>query len=291
MRLGIIGGSGLYRMAAVEDPEFFIVDTPWGAPSDKLLLGTICGMPVAFLPRHGQGHRLSPGDINYRANIAALKQAGCTDVLSISACGSFRADLPPGTFVLPDQYIDRTRHRADSFFGDGIVAHIAFGEPACARLRDLAADALGALGLAFQHGGTYVVIEGPRFSTRAESIAFKQSGADVIGMTAMPEAVLAREAGLCYQTVAMVTDFDAWHDTEQMVDVTRILEVVRANVDAARMLVMEIAGRLAARPDSCSHGCRSALQGAVMTDPAVWPSDVAARLAVIAPDIFNGTRA
>ena len=287
MRLGIVGGSGLYQMAAVEDAELVEIETPWGKPSDSLLLGRIGDMPVAFLPRHGRGHRLTPTELNYRANIAALKMAGCTDVLSISACGSFREELPPGTFVLVDQYVDRTRRRANSFFGDGVVAHVSLAQPSCGSLADVTEDALKALGLSHRRGGSYLVMEGPQFSSRAESLLYRAAGLDVIGMTAMPEAALAREAELCYQTVAMVTDFDAWHGEHEAVDVAQVLEVLHRNVANAQSLVVAVAERLGRRVTDCASGCRTALDHAVITDRSVWPEDTVARLAVVAGRVLK----
>lgn len=287
MRLGIVGGSGLYQMAAVEDAELVDVHTPWGAPSDSLLLGRIGEMPVAFLPRHGRGHRLGPSELNYRANIAALKMVGCTDVLSISACGSFREELPPGTFVLVDQYVDRTRERAKTFFGDGIVAHVSLASPTCGSLAAIAEDALKALNLAHRRGGNYLVMEGPQFSTRAESLLYRAAGLDVIGMTAMPEAALAREAELCYQTVAMVTDFDAWHGEHDAVDVAQVLEVIHKNVANAKALVVEVANRLAARTAGCNSGCGKALEHAVITGKSVWPEETVKQLSVVAGRVLG----
>ncbi len=287
MRLGIIGGSGLYQMAAVEDAQLVDVETPWGQPSDSLLLGRIGDVPVAFLPRHGRGHRLSPSELNYRANIAALKMVGCTDVLSMSACGSFRENLPPGIFVLVDQYVDRTRERVKTFFGDGIVAHVSLAAPACRTLGDICEDALKALALAHKRGGGYLVMEGPQFSTRAESLLYRAAGLDVIGMTAMPEAALAREAELCYQTIAMVTDFDAWHDDHDAVDVAQVLEVIHRNVANAKALVVEVAGRLSGRKPSCGAGCGAALEHAVITDRSVWPPETVSRLSVVAGRVLK----
>lgn len=281
MRLGVIGGSGLYQMAAVEDAEVVDIDTPWGKPSDSLILGRIGETPVAFLPRHGRGHRLAPSELNYRANIAALKLVGCTDVLSMSACGSFREELPPGTFVLVDQYVDRTRNRVRSFFGEGVVAHVSLADPACGSLAGIAEGALRALDLRYQRGGAYLVMEGPQFSTRAESLLYRAGGLDVIGMTAMPEAALAREAELCYQTVAMVTDFDAWHGDHEAVDVAQVLEVIHRNVENARALVVEVAKRLAP-PAACTSGCRNALDHAIITDRGAWPPQTVERLKTIA---------
>lgn len=287
MRLGIIGGSGLYKMAAVEDAEPFSIETPWGAPSDPIMLGRIGEVPVAFLPRHGQGHRLLPSELNYRANIAALKAAGCTEILSISACGSFREELPPGTFVLVDQYVDRTRDRGRSYFGDGIVAHVSMAEPACGRLADLSADALAALNLPYQNGGTYLVMEGPQFSTRAESRLYRDAGLDVIGMTAMPEAALAREAEICYQTVAMVTDFDAWHHAHDAVDVASVVAVIQQNAANAQAFILEVVKRMAPAKEACVKGCDRALDHAIITDRASWPTETVDRLKAVAGRVFN----
>lgn len=287
MRLGIVGGSGLYQMAAVEEAELVDVETPWGAPSDSLLLGRIGEMPVAFLPRHGRGHRLSPSELNYRANVAALKMVGCTHVLSISACGSFREELPPGTFVLVDQYVDRTRERVKSFFGDGIVAHVSLAEPACGSLADICQGAMARLGLAHRRGGNYLVMEGPQFSTRAESLLYRAGGLDVIGMTAMPEAALAREAELCYQTVAMVTDFDAWHDAHDAVDVAQVLEVIHRNVANAKALIAAVAEGLATQGGACGSGCTKALEHAIITERSVWPEEAVTRLSAIAGRVLK----
>jgi 5'-methylthioadenosine phosphorylase len=282
-RLGLIGGSGLYRMPALADGEWIAVDTPWGKPSDDLLIGVIEGREVAFLPRHGRGHRIAPEEINYRANIAALKAAGCSEILALSAVGSFREELAPGTFVAVDQYVDRTVRGGRSFFGEGIVGHVSFGQPACGRLRGLVADALTELALPHRIGGTMVVIEGPQFATRAESLLHRASGFDVVGMTGLPEARLAREAELCYQCVAMVTDYDVWADSD--VDVGEIIRVMNANVAHAQALVGGVARR-ATPIERCGEGCGHALDGAVMTASDTWPPAARRRLATLAPRIF-----
>jgi 5'-methylthioadenosine phosphorylase len=279
VKLGIIGGSGLYELAALIDSGWREYSTLWGAPSDALLEGRIGDVAVAFLPRHGRGHRLSPSEVNYRANIDALKQAGVTHVLSISACGSFRESMAPGHFVVVDQFVDRTRGRAKTFFGDGVVAHVSLADPVCAGLGDIAADALAALGVPHHRGGTYVAMEGPQFSSRAESRAYRAAGFDVIGMTNMPEAALAREAELHYQTVAMVTDWDSWREGAA-VDITDIMRVLGQNAENARRLVVEVAQRLAAH--ICTTGCATALEHAVMTAPALRPSETVARLRTVA---------
>ncbi len=282
MKLGIIGGSGLYQLSAIEGAEWRAIDTPWGQPSDALLFGRLGNTEIVFLPRHGRGHRLAPSEINYRANIDALKRAGCTDILSISACGSFREELPPGTFVLVDQFVDRTRQRAKSFFGNGIVAHVAFAEPTCSRLSTLVAGAAEALAIPHQKGGVYLAMEGPQFSTRAESRLYRAAGLDVIGMTNMPEAALAREAELCYLTVAMVTDFDAWHDAHEAVDVAQVLKVMHANAENARRLVTEVAARVPAHREACPQGCDRALDHAILTAPDQRPPATLARLDAVA---------
>lgn len=282
MKLGIIGGSGLYQLAELDGAEWRAVETPWGEPSDELLFGRLGDIELVFLPRHGRGHRLSPSEINYRANIDALKRAGCTDLLSISACGSFREELPPGTFVLVDQFVDRTRLRAKSFFGDGVAAHVAFAEPTCERLADTVAAAAMAAGIDHRRGGTYLAMEGPQFSTRAESMLYRAAGLDVIGMTNMPEAALAREAELCYLTVAMVTDYDAWRAGHAAVDVAQVIEVLHANAANARKLVVEVACRLAPSRGPCRQGCDRALDHAVMTAPDQRPAATLARLDAVA---------
>ena len=283
-RLGLIGGSGLYRMPALADGEWIEVDTPWGKPSDALLIGAIGAREVAFLPRHGRGHRIAPNEVNYRANIAALKAAGCTEILAVSAVGGFRDDVPPGTFVLVDQYIDRTVRGGRSFFGDGIVGHVGFGRPTCARLGDAVARTLAADGGAHRIGGTMLVIEGPQFSTRAESILHKGWGCDVVGMTGLPEARLAREAELCYASVAMVTDHDAW--SEHDVDVAMVIAIMDANVARAQALVAGVAG-LATGGGGCPQGCDHALDGAVITARDAWPTATMRKLATIAPRLFG----
>ena len=283
-RLGLIGGSGLYRMPALADGDWIEIDTPWGKPSDALLLGEIGGREIAFLPRHGRGHRIAPHEINYRANIAALKAAGCTEILAISAVGSFRESMPPGAFVLVDQYVDRTIRPGRSFFGDGIVAHVGFAQPTCARLGGSVAEALATLDLPHGLGGAMLVIEGPQFSTRAESLINRAAGLDVVGMTGLPEARLAREAELCYANVAMVTDFDAWADAH--VDVAEVIRVVGENAVNAQALVAKVAARAAPAAGLCPHGCDRALESAIITAREAWPAPTRRRLATIAPRLF-----
>lgn len=282
MKLGILGGSGLYQLVELDGAEWRAVDTPWGAPSDELLFGRLGDTELVFLPRHGRGHRLTPSEINYRANIDALKRAGCTDLLSVSACGSFREELAPGTFLLVDQFVDRTRSRAKSFFGDGVVGHVAFADPTCGRLADIVEGAAGAVGIDCRRGGTYLAMEGPQFSTRAESRLYKAAGLDVIGMTNMPEAALAREAELCYLTVAMVTDYDAWRGDHDAVDVAQVIEVLMANAEKARRLVVEVARRLPVSRPACARGCDRALEHAILTAPALRPAAALARLDAVA---------
>jgi 5'-methylthioadenosine phosphorylase len=267
-RIGIIGGSGLYAIEGLEWAEWVRVQSPWGSPSDEILTGSYQGVDVAFLPRHGRGHPQSPTSINYRANIDALKRLGCTDVVSVSAVGSFREELAPGDFVLVDQFIDRTVNREKTFFGPGCVAHVSMAHPVCSRLHDALVEAARIEGINCHRGGTYLVMEGPQFSTLAESRMYREAwGCDVIGMTNMPEAKLAREAELCYATVAMVTDYDSWHPDHGEVDISSILAVAAANADKARRLVAAVVPLLAGRPAPCPAGCDRALEHAVLTAP------------------------
>lgn len=265
--LGVIGGSGVYDVDGLEDKRWVAVDTPFGAPSDELLTGVLDGQPVVFLPRHGRGHRIPPSELNFRANIHALKQLGVTEILSISAVGSLREHLPPGTFVVVDQFIDRTFAREKSFFGTGLVAHVGLGNPVCGRLGDLVEASLKDLSIAHQRGGTYMVMEGPQFSTQAESNLYRAWGCDVIGMTNMPEAKLAREAEICYASVAMVTDFDCWHPDHDHVTVDSIIKVLIGNAEKARALVKALAPQLKARAEACVKGCHTALDNAIITAP------------------------
>lgn len=264
-KIGIIGGSGLYAIDELEDPQWIAIDTPWGTPSDDLLTGRIGAVEFVFLPRHGRGHRLPPSDVNARANIDALKRAGCTDVVAISAVGSLREALAPGQFVLVDQFIDRTFARAKSFFGLGMVAHVSMADPTCPRLSGLCAAAASAAGAEVVRGGTYLAMEGPQFSSRAESLLYRQWGCDVIGMTAMPEAKLAREAELPYALVGMVTDYDCWRDGEHAVEVAAVLARLMANAEAGRRLVVRLAGLLPA--DREPSPIDTALDSAIITAP------------------------
>jgi 5'-methylthioadenosine phosphorylase len=279
MPLGIIGGSGLYNLS-LEAAEWRTADTPWGSPSDALLHGRLGNTDLVFLPRHGRGHTIAPSDLNYRANIAALKAAGCAAIVSLSACGSFREELPPGSFVVIDQLVDRTRGRANSFFADGIVAHVSLADPFCASL----GDAIAAAAPDCIRGGTYLAMEGPQFSTRAESRLYRAAGLDVIGMTAAPEAALAREAELCYATVAMVTDYDSWREGEA-VDVAAIVAVLTANAARAAALVAGIAAEWSSF--ACGHGCNHALDHAIITERAKWPPDTVERLSGIAGRVLS----
>ena len=242
--IGVLGGSGLYELNALEDAQWIEVDTPWGAPSDALLIGRLEGVKFVFLPRHGRGHSLSPTDVNARANIDALKRAGCTDLLAVSAIGSLREELAPGRFVVVDQFIDRTFAREKSFFGGGMVAHVSMAQPVCPRLCALAADAAAAAGAAVARGGTYLAMEGPQFSSRAESELYRAWACDVIGMTAMPEAKLAREAELPYALVGMVTDYDCWRQGAEAVEVQAIIAQLMANAETARQMLVELAKAL-----------------------------------------------
>ncbi|MGA0842761.1 MAG: S-methyl-5'-thioadenosine phosphorylase [Arenicellales bacterium] len=275
--LGIIGGSGLYEIDGLESVRWARIDSPFGEASDELLFGVLDGIQLVFLPRHGRGHRYSPSSINYRANIDVLKRAGATDIISLSAVGSLREDLHPGTFVIVDQFIDRTFAREKSFFGTGMVAHVSMAHPVNARLGDWCEQACHLLGLSMQRGGTYLVMEGPQFSTLAESQLYRQWGCDVIGMTNMPEAKLAREAEIPYCTVAMVTDFDCWHPDHDHVDVDAVIRVLLKNADNARALVRAVAGQMSERPLVCPSGDDRALDAALIThdearDPAVLKS-------------------
>ena len=265
--LGVIGGSGLYEIDGLAKVRWEKISGPWGEPSDELLFGELDGVQLVFLPRHGRGHRHSPSTINYRANIDALKRAGVTDLISLSAVGSFREELPPGTFVIVDQFIDRTFAREKSFFGAGMVAHVSMAHPVNPRLGDWCARACESGDIPMQRGGTYLVMEGPQFSTLAESQLYRQWNCDVIGMTNMPEAKLAREAEIPYCTVAMVTDYDCWHPDHDNVDVDAVIRVLLDNADKARRLIRTVAGRLSERPALCPSGDDRALDAALITHP------------------------
>jgi len=284
--IGILGGSGLYELPGLTDTRWVSVDTPWGAPSDQILTGTLptADGPVhlAFLPRHGRGHRLAPAEVPYRANIAALKSLGVTDLLSLSAVGGLRADLPPGSFVIVDQFIDRTMGRPSSFFGSGLVAHVSMARPVCPRLGGHLQAALAAQGVPHVRGGTYLAMEGPQFSSLAESQLYRSWNCDVIGMTNLPEAKLAREAELCYATVAMVTDFDCWHPQHDDVTVATVVQVLLGNADRARALVARSAPAIAHDPHGPACGCRRALDHALITAPPARDAAMVDRLRGIA---------
>lgn len=278
--LAVIGGSGLYDIDGLSDVEEIDVSTPFGAPSDRIVRGKLGGVPVAFLPRHGRGHRISPTELNSRANIWALKSVGATHVVSVSACGSLREEFHPRDVVVPDQLIDFSRLREENtFFGNGIVVHISFAEPFCPQLSARLAEAVRVAGGATVHtGGTFITVEGPRFSTKAESRMFRAWGADIIGMTASPEAQLAREAELCYAVMAHVTDYDVWHATEEAVTVETVVANLQANTGVARRAIRNLASMLPSR-EACS--CASALQNAIITDPARIPGARKADLALL----------
>jgi 5'-methylthioadenosine phosphorylase len=284
-RLAIIGGSGLYDLPGLTDTRWVAVDTPWGAPSDEIFLGRLesaAGVAeLAFLPRHGRGHRIPPGEVNYRANIAALKSLGVVDVLSVSAVGGLQADLPPGTFVVVDQFIDRTHAREKSFFGRGLVAHVSMADPVCTRLGDHVQAALARQDVPHVRGGTYLTIEGPQFSTRAESHLYRSWNCSVIGMTNMPEAKLAREAELCYCAVSMVTDFDCWHPAHDAVTVDAVVKVLLGNAQHARELVRGLAAAVAADPGADACHCRHALDSALITAPEARDPAMVQRLRAI----------
>jgi 5'-methylthioadenosine phosphorylase len=286
--LGIIGGSGIYELPGLQNVREERIATPWGEPSAPLRIGEIAGLPVVFLSRHDKGHRLSPSDIDYRANIDALKRAGVTDLVSLSACGSFREDLPPGTFVLVDQFVDRTHRRESSFFGKGCVAHVSMAHPVSPRLRIRLANAALAAGINVVRDGTYVCIEGPQFSTLAESLTYKNLGYSVIGMTNMPEAKLAREAEICYATVAMVTDFDCWHPDHDAVTVQDIIRVLLANVERSKTLVAQLAKDFPREHEACPIGSDRALDTAIITAPEARDSQLLKKLDAVAGRVLRG---
>jgi 5'-methylthioadenosine phosphorylase len=281
-RLGVIGGSGLYELPGLEDRREEWIETPWGKPSASLRFGRIGPTELVFLPRHGDGHRLAPGGINYRANIDAMKRAGVTDIVSFSAVGSYREELPPGRFVVPDQLLDRTFARETSFFGNGCVAHVAFGDPFGPRLSQRVIEAANRAGVAITQGGTAVCMEGPQFSTRAESLFYKGLGYDIIGMTSMPEAKLAREAEITYCMCAMVTDFDCWHADHAAVSVEMVIRQVHENTLAARRVLAELAAQFPAEREPCPVGSHRALDSAIITAPEARDPALLARLDAVA---------
>ena len=278
--LGVLGGSGLYEVEGLQNVRREQVDTPWGVPSGELVLGELAGARLAFLARHGAGHTISPSEVNARANIHALKAAGCTDLLSLSAVGSLREDLPPRTFVIVDQYVDRTFARPKSFFGEGLVAHVSMADPTCPRLSALAAEAAREVGANVVEGGTYLCMEGPQFSTRAESRLYRSWGCDVIGMTNMPEAKLAREAELPYASVCMVTDYDCWREDCEAVEVSAVIEHLMANTATAKALLQALAAKLAGPRDPCPID--ASLEHAIITAPAARDPEMVAKLSVVA---------
>ena len=286
--LGVIGGSGVYDLPGLEKTQTKVISSPWGEPSGPLLTGEIDGLPIVFLSRHDKGHRHSPSDINYRANIDVLKRAGVTDLVSLSACGSFKENLPPGTFVLIDQFVDRTHKRESSFFGKGCVAHVSMAHPVSPRLRIHIAEAARAEDIAIVRDGTYVCIEGPQFSTLAESLTYKSLGYAVIGMTNMPEAKLAREAEICYATVAMVTDFDCWHPDHDAVTVQDIIKVLVANAEKGTRLVARLARDFPREHEPCPIGSDRALDNALITAPDARDPELLKKLDAVAGRILRG---
>ena len=286
--LGIIGGSGIYDLPGLQDVREEAIKSPWGEPSSPVRHGTIAGLPIVFLPRHDKGHRLSPSDINYRANIDVLKRAGVTELVSLSACGSFKEELPPGVFVLVDQFVDRTYKRESSFFGKGCVAHVSMAHPVSPRLRIHLAAAAEAEGIAIARAGTYVCMEGPQFSTYAESMTYKNLGYSVIGMTNMPEAKLAREAEICYATVAMVTDFDCWHPDHDAVTMQDIIRVLASNADKAKNLVARLARIFPREHEPCPIGSDRALETALITAPEARDPELLKKLDAVAGRILRG---
>jgi len=286
--IGIIGGSGVYEIEGLENSEWVSVDSPWGAPSDQILTGVLEGVKMAFLPRHGRGHVHSPSSVPYRANIDALKRLGVTDVISVSACGSFREEMAPGDFVLVDQFIDRTIAREKSFFGTGCVAHVSVAHPTCPRLSAACFEAAQAEGIKVHQGGTYLAMEGPQFSSLAESNMYREVwGCDVIGMTNMPEAKLAREAELCYASVAMITDYDSWHTDHGEVDVSEIIKTLTGNSSNAKGLIARLPALLGAKRELCPHGCDRALEYAVMTAPDARDAALVGKLDAVAGRVLN----
>ncbi len=281
--IGVIGGSGLYEIDGLEGAEWVRVETPWGDPSDEIFTGSLNGVKMAFLPRHGRGHVHSPTTVPYRANIDAMKRLGVTDLVSVSACGSFREEMAPGDFVIVDQFIDRTFAREKSFFGTGLVAHVSVAHPTCGSLSKICSEAAESAGVNVHMGGTYLAIEGPQFSTLAESKLYREVwGCDVIGMTNMPEAKLAREAELCYASIAMVTDYDSWHPDHGAVDISDIIATLGANSDAARRLIAALPGLLGGTHEPCPHGCDTALEYALMTAPDKRDPALVAKLDAVA---------
>ncbi len=285
--LGFVGGSGLYDVPGLENAEWRKIESPWGEPSDEILFAELDGLPIRFLPRHGRGHRVSPTEINYRANIDCLKRAGVTDLVSLSACGSLKEEYPPGHFVIPDQFIDRTFAREKSFFGTGLVAHVSLADPISPLLADAAEAAARSCNIPTSRGGTYIVMEGPQFSTRAESNLYRSWGCDIIGMTNMPEAKLAREAEICYASVAMVTDYDCWHQDHEEVDIASVLAVMKDNTAKAQNLVKALAANFPKEHPACPIGSDKALEVALITRPDVRDPGVIAKLDAVAGRVLS----
>jgi len=285
--LGIVGGSGFYDLPGLDNPRWETITSPWGEPSDQILFAEIEGLPIRFLPRHGRGHKISPTEINYRANIDSMKRAGVTDLVSISACGSFREELAPGVFVLVDQFIDRTFAREKSFFGTGMVAHVSVAEPTSPAVVDELEKALKAENIEHQRGGTYLAMEGPQFSSRAESNLYRSWNCDVIGMTNMPEAKLAREAEICYATVAMVTDYDCWHEDHEHVDVASVIAVMQGNTAKAQRLVLTLAKSFPRQHPACPIGSDKALEVALITAPEARDPALLAKLDAVAGRVLG----
>ena len=286
-RLGIIGGSGIYDIDGLENPEWVKVSSPFGEPSDEILTGVLAGQAMAFLPRHGRGHKLSPTDVNYRANIDAMKRLGVTDIISLSAVGSLKESLPPGTFVIVDQFIDRTFAREKSFFGKGLVAHVSIAHPVCSRLGDHLQQAATEAGVTAVRGGTYLAMEGPQFSSQAESMLYRQWGCEVIGMTNMPEAKLAREAEICYATVAMVTDFDCWHPDHDHVGVEQVIRVLVGNAGKGRDLVKRVVSHVKNDGHAADCSCKQALEHALITAPEARDPAMIDKLSVVAGRVLK----
>ena len=285
--IGVIGGSGVYEIDGLTNTEWRQVVSPFGMPSDELLFGELDGQQIVFLPRHGRGHQVPPSGLNFRANIDAMKRAGVTEIISISAVGSLKEEYAPGHFVLVDQFIDRTFARQKTFFEECCVAHVSMADPVCSRLGDHISGALSDTGIEYTRGGTYMVMEGPQFSTRAESKLYRSWGCDVIGMTNMPEAKLAREAEMCYATVAMVTDYDCWHEDHDDVTVEAVIKTVHDNADKARAMIKSVVPRLSGRTEACDVGCHTALDFAIITPPDARDPDAVAKLDAVAQRVLG----
>ena len=285
--IGVIGGSGVYEIDGLTNTEWRQIVSPFGMPSDALLFGELDGQQIVFLPRHGRGHQVPPSGLNFRANIDVMKRAGVTEILSISAVGSLKEEFAPGHFVLVDQFIDRTFARQKTFFEEGCVAHVSLADPVCSRLGDHISGALSDTGIEYTRGGTYMVMEGPQFSTRAESNLYRSWGCDVIGMTNMPEAKLAREAEMCYATVAMVTDYDCWHEDHDDVTVEAVIKTLHGNADKARVMIKSVVPRLSGRTDTCEAGCHTALDFAIITPPDARDPDAVAKLDAVAHRVLG----